>query len=304
MRKLMLLAVALVSLAVAVSAGAKTVTVTITKNGYVPSSVTLAAGDTIQFTNTDTVAHQVEMKPTTGVTCAPNPLVLQPAQSGSCTFRTADKFTYSDPNVRGNTFRGSVTVTGAAETLTLAAKPQIVVYGGKTTLSGAASSQQAGQNVDLLGSACGVAPASTAASKVTTVATTTGGAFSALVQPLKNTAYTAKLRNTSSQAVTVKVRPRLRLGKVALKRYSLRVSAAQSFASKYATFQRYNAALSRWVKVKRVLLRANSTGVAPTVISSVTFRSSVPARLRVRVILPQLQVGSCYLAGRSNVIRS
>lgn len=304
MRKLMLLAVALVSLAVAVSAGAKTVTVTITKNGYVPSSVTLAAGDTIQFTNTDTVAHQVEMKPTTGVTCAPNPLVLRPAQSGSCTFRTAGKFTYSDPNVRGNTFRGSVTVTGAAETLTLAAKPQIVVYGGKTTLSGAASSQQAGQNVDLLGSACGVAPASTAASKVTTVATTTGGAFSALVQPLKNTAYTAKLRNTSSQAVTVKVRPRLRLGKVALKRYSLRVSAAQSFAGKYATFQRYNAALSRWVKVKRVLLRANSTGVAPTVISSVTFRSSVPARLRVRVILPQLQVGSCYLAGRSNVIRS
>jgi plastocyanin len=304
MRKLMLLAVALVSLAVAVSGGAKTVTVTITKNGYVPSSVTLAAGDTIQFTNTDTVAHQVEMKPTTGVTCAPNPLVLQPAQSGSCTFRTADKFTYSDPNVRGNTFRGSVTVTGAAETLTLAAKPQIVVYGGKTTLSGAASSQQAGQNVDLLGSACGVAPASTAASKVTTVATTTGGAFSALVQPLKNTTYTAKLRNTSSQAVTVKVRPRLRLGKVALKRYSLRVSAAQSFAGKYATFQRYNAALGRWVKVKRVLLRANSTGVAPTVVSSVTFRSSVPARLRVRVILPQLQVGSCYLAGRSNVIRS
>jgi plastocyanin len=304
MRKLTLLAVALVSLAVAVSAGAKTVAVTITKNGYVPSSVTLAAGDTIQFTNTDTVAHQVEMKPTTGVTCAPNPLVLQPAKSGSCTFRTAGKFTYSDPNVRGNTFRGSVTVTGAAETLTLAAKPQIVVYGAKTTLSGAVSSQQAGQNVDLLGSACGVAPASTAASKVTTVATTTGGAFSALVQPLKNTAYTAKLRNTSSQAVTVKVRPRLRLGKVALKRYSLRVSAAQSFAGKYATFQRYNAALSRWVKVKRVLLRANSTGVAPTVISSVTFRSSVPARLRVRVILPQLQVGSCYLAGRSNVIRS
>jgi plastocyanin len=304
MRKLTLLAVALVSLAVAVSAGAKTVTVTITKNGYVPSFVTLAAGDTIQFTNTDTVAHQVEMKPTTGVTCAPNPLVLRPAQSGSCTFRTAGKFTYSDPNVRGNTFRGSVTVTGAAETLTLAAKPQIVVYGGKTTLSGAASSQQAGQNVDLLGSACGVAPASTAASKVTTVATTTGGAFSALVQPLKNTAYTAKLRNTSSQAVTVKVRPRLRLGKVALKRYSLRVSAAQSFAGKYATFQRHNAALRRWVKVKRVLLRANSTGVAPTVVSSVTFRSSVPARLRVRVILPQLQVGSCYLAGRSNVIRS
>jgi len=300
MRKLVLLAVALVALAVVVAAGAKTVTVSITKNGYVPSDVTLAAGDTIQFTNTDTVAHQVELKSPTGVTCAPSPLVLQPAQSGSCTFATAGKFTYSDPNVRGNTFRGSVTVPGAAETLTLAAKPLIVVYGGKTTLSGAVSTQKVGENVDLLATACG----QTAASKATTVATTTGGAFSALVQPLKNTAYTAKLRNTSSQAVTVKVRPRLRLGKLAAKRYSLRVSAARSFAGKYATFQRYNAALARWVTVKRVLLRANSTGVAPTVISSVTFRSSVPARVRIRVILPQLQVGSCYLAGRSNVILS
>ena len=300
MRKLVLLAVALVALAVVVAAGAKTVTVSITKNGYVPSDVTLAAGDTIQFTNTDTVAHQVELKSPTGVTCAPSPLVLQPAQSGSCTFATAGKFTYSDPNVRGNTFRGSVTVTGAAETLTLAAKPLIVVYGGKTTLSGAVSTQKVGENVDLLATACG----QTAASKATTVATTTGGAFSALVQPLKNTAYTAKLRNTSSQAVTVKVRPRLRLGKVAAKRYSLRVSAARSFAGKYATFQRYNATLRRWVNVKRVLLRANSTGVAPTVISSVTFRSSLSGRPRIRVVLPQLQVGACYMAGTSNAILS
>jgi plastocyanin len=300
MRKLMLLAVAFVSLAAAVSVGAKTVTVTITKNGYVPSSLTLAAGDTIQFTNSDTVAHQVEFKPTTGVTCAPNPLVLQPAKSGSCTFGTAGKFTYSDPNVRGNTFRGTVNVTSPTETLTLGATPQILIYGGKTTLSGALSTQQVGQNVDLLGTACG----QTAASKAATVATTTGGAFSALVQPLNTTAYTAVLRSTSSQAVSVKVRPRLRLGRVAVRRYSLRVSASQSFAGKYATFQRYNAVLRRWVNVKRVLLRADSTGVAPTVISSVTFRSSVPARRRVRAILPQLQVGSCYLAGRSNMILS
>jgi len=228
---------------------------------------------------------------------------LQPAQSGSCTFLNPGTFSYSDPNVRGNTFRGNVTVTGApppADALTLAAKPMIVVYGGKPALSGVLSTQKAGENVDVLGTACG----DTAASKVITVATTTGGAFSTLVQPLKNTAYTAKVKNTSSQPVTVKVRPRLRLGKVAVKRYSLRVSAAQSFAGKYGTLQRYNGTLKRWTIVKRVLLRANSTGVAPTVISSVTFRASVPARVRIRVILPQLQVGSCYLGGTSNAILS
>ena len=34
--------------------------------------------------------------------------------------------------------------------------------------------------------------------------------------------------------------PRLRLGRVAAHRYSLRVFAAQSFAGKFATFQRFN----------------------------------------------------------------
>jgi len=301
-RKFLLTAGAAMALVFVGAAGAKTVTVSITKNGYVPSAVTIAVGDSVQFTNSDTVAHQVTFKSTTGVTCAPNPLVLQPAQSGACTFAAPGTFTYSDPNVKGNTFRGTVTVTGQApaEAVTLTARPQTLVYGGKVTLTGTLSNQKVGENVDVLATACGL----TAGTKVTTVQTTTGGAYSAVVTPLNNTVYTVKVKNTSSQPVTVKVRPRLRLGKVAPQRYSLRVIAAQSFAGKYGTFQRYNGTLRRWVNVKRVLLRANSTGVAPTVISSVSFRSTIKARLKVRVILPQLQVGSCYLPGTSNTILS
>ena len=139
---------------------------------------------------------------------------------------------------------------------------------------------------------------------MTTVQTTTGGAYVAVVRPLKNTVYTVKVKSTTSPTVTAKVRPKLRLRKLAAHRYSLRVFAAQSFAGKYGTFQRFNGTLGRWVTVKRVLLRANSTGVAPTVISSVTFRSTIRPLLKVRVVLPQLQVGSCYRPGRSNVIRS
>ena len=301
-RRMLMAVVAVMSLAVVGVAVAATVPVSITKNGYVPNAATIAVGDTVQFTNSDTVAHQVVFKTVTGVTCTPNPLVLQPTQTGVCTFASPGTFTYDDPNVKGNTFRGSVTVTGqvAAETLTLSAKPQTVVYGGKVTLTGALSNQKVGENVDVLATACG----QTAATKVTTVQTTTGGAYTAVVQPLQNTVYTVKVKSTSSPAVTVKAQPRLRLGKVAAHRYSLRVFAAQSFAGKYGTFQRYNTALARWVNVKRVLLRANSTGVAPTVTSSVSFRSTVPARVKVRVVLPQLQVGSCYLPGRSNTILS
>ena len=98
--------------------------------------------------------------------------------------------------------------------------------------------------------------------------------------------------------------PSLRLVKVARHKYTLRVSAAQSFAGKYATFQRYRATTKRWVKVKLVLLKANTTGVAPTVVTAATFRSGIKANVRVRVTLGARQVGSCYLAGRSNTIRS
>jgi plastocyanin len=302
MRKLMLIAIALVSLAIAGAAGATTATVTITTNGYVPKAVTIAAGDAVQFTNGDTVPHQIVFKTTTGVACVPSPLVLQPAQSGTCTFQAAGKFAYSDPNVQGNTFRGTVTVGGAppADTLTLAVKPQLVVYGGKVTLAGTLSNQKVGENVEVFAERCG----QTAASKVTRVQTTTGGAFTAVVQPLENTVYAVKVRNTTSPTLAVQLRPRLRLGKLAPHRYSLRVFAARSFAGKHATFQRYNGALGRWIKVKRVLLRANAAGVAPTVISSVSFRSAIKPGLKVRVALPLLQVGSCYRPGRSNVILS
>jgi len=300
MRKMILLA-AVTALAVAVSsAAAKTVTVTITKNGYVPNSVAIGQGDTVQFMNSDTVAHQVTFKSTAGVTCSPNPLVLQPGANGSCTFQNAGNYSYSDPNAKGNTFRGTVTVTAAPASLSLTAKPVLVIYGSPDLLAGKLSTQQTGENVDVLAQQCG-APSAT---KTATVQTTTGGVYSATVKPLMNTAYTTKFKAVASSVVTVRVRPRLRLARVAPHRYTLRVFGATSFAGKYASFQRYNSTLRRWVAVRTVLLKANSTGVAPTVITAGSFRSSVPGGLRVRVTLGQAQVGSCYAPGLSNTIRS
>src|SRR6476469_7652070 len=169
MRKILIAVIALSSLALAGAAGAKTVTVSITKNGYVPSSTTIAAGDVVQFTNADTVAHQVVFKTTTGVTCTPAGLVLQAGQSGSCTFATAGSYTYNDPTVTGNTYRGAVTGTAPPDTFSLAAAPQAVGYGGKVTLTGTLSSHKVGESIDVLAQQCG----QPAASKVATVQTAT-----------------------------------------------------------------------------------------------------------------------------------
>jgi plastocyanin len=62
-RKVLLTAVVLMSLMIVAVAAAKTVAVSITKNGYVPKEVTIAAGDTVRFTNSDTIAHRSSSRP-------------------------------------------------------------------------------------------------------------------------------------------------------------------------------------------------------------------------------------------------
>ena len=285
-------------LAITGGAAADTATVTITKSGYVPGAATVAQGGSVQFVNSDTVVHQVVFKTTTGVTCTPNPLVLQAGQSGTCTFQAAGSTTYSDPNAKGNTFRGTVTITAIAEAITLVSAQHRVTFGSLVSLSGVLSNHKAGENVDVVATACG----SSAPNKVLTVQTTTNGAFAASVQPLMNTTYTVKSRSAMSAATSITVRPKLRLGKVAAHRFSLRATAAQTFAGKYGSFQRYNG--TRWASVRTILLRATSTGVEPTVVTSAGWRSALKPGLRVRAILNQPQVGACYAPGISNTIRS
>lgn len=307
MRKLLVLLIAVAALAAAGAAArsgktatAASQTVTITHTGYTPTSVSITTGESVVFTNSDAATHLVDFKSTTGMTCATSvPFAVQPGQAVSCTFSIVGKFNFSDLANKGKSFHGTVTV-GKALVSSLAVTPKAVIYGRKTTLAGVLASQQSGQSLQVLGQACGA----TASAALATVTTTTGGAFSYQAQPTKQTAYTVKDKNVTSSAATVKVQPRLRLRKVARHRFSLRIFAAQSFAGKYASFQRYRPALKHWRGVKRVRLRASSTGTAPTVITTARFRSGIKARQRVRVVIGQKQVGACYVAGRSNTIRS
>jgi plastocyanin len=301
MRPLSIACVALVVLvASGAVAGAKTSTVTITKNGYVPKDLSILPEDIVAFTNGDSVAHQVSFKASSGLTCTPNPLVLQPAAAGSCVFHAAGSYSYSDPNTKGNTFRGSITVTAPPDSLTLAAKPLLLIFGGKVTGTGTVSTAKAGESVDVWAQPCGAS----GAQKLTTVQTTTGGAYTISVQPLLNTIYTTKLRSASSAPSSVRLRPLMKLTRLAAHRYSLRVSAGETFAGKYAAFQRYNGTLKRWVAVKAIPLKASKAGVGPTVISVASFRSTVKTGLRIRATLAQAQVGTCYAPGISNTTRS
>jgi plastocyanin len=300
-RKLLLVAALVVS-AVALPAAAATVTITITKTGFQPATVSIKTGDSVTFTNSDTVAHQVVFKNTNGIQCA-QPLVVQPGASGTCAFTRAGKYAFSDPAQKGKGFKGTVNVAQGPAGVSLGASKRVVTYGGKTTLSGSISSGQANQKVTVNAQPCG----QSTFTALTTVTTGSGGAYSYVAQPAVITTYQVRWKSAASSVVTVKVRPRVRLRKVAPRKFRVAVSARQSFAGKTATFQRYSTLRRRWVAVRRLTLRAPSTTtlpINPTAVARRTFRARVRAGLKVRVLLPKTQVGACYAAGVSNVVRS
>jgi plastocyanin len=299
MRKLLvpLLAVAMLAVAGA-AAGGTSKTVTISHTGYSPTAVSITTGDSVAFKNADTVSHTVDFNSTSGVQCsAAVPLVIPAGQSASCTFSNAGTYKFSDPASKKKSFRGTITVTVPLVS-SLSAKPKVVVYGNKSTLSGKLASGQSGEAVQVRAQACG----ENKSTLVATVTSTAGGAFSYQAQPAKKTTYTLSNKGLTA-SIGVGVKPSMLLGKVRRHHYKLQVTAAQSFVGKIATFQRYSRTLKRWVKVKRVTLKTSTAGTAPTVITAATFRSSVKAK-RVRASLGAKQVAPCYAAGHSNTIHS
>ena len=296
-------AAAATTVTVALAGGSAVVGATITSGGFTPASVRVAQFDTVRWSNNDSVSHSITFSSTDGVVCA-QPLVIAAGTNGSCQVMKAGKYTYSDPTVKkGNKFHGSIDVAAAPVSLTFAAAPLSVTYLGRTTVSGVLSSQAAGETVTGLAQSCG----QSSPSKLGTVTTTTGGAFALVAQPPTNTAYAATYRNVNSPTTQVNVRPRLALAKLALNKYRIRVTAAQTFKGRYVAFQRYNAATLRWVFVKSVVLRVVTpiAGTLPgTTTTSSTFLATQKRGLKLRVVMSKTQVGSCYIAGTSNTIRN
>jgi len=296
----MILSACVALFSTAVVANAATVDVSITKTAYVPATASASTADSVKFTNNDTAAHQVAFKSTAGVSCSPTPFTLQPGQSGNCTFSTPGTYAYGDPSAA--TLQGSLTIAepAASPMLSVFAQPDDAIYASKVTLTGELSTKKAGADIVVLATPCNRSEATKAA----TMQTTSNGEYTIELRPARNTVFIVQAGAVKSSPVTVKVRPRVRLGRVGAHRYSLRVFASQKFAGRLATVQRYAVARERWVFVKRVRLHSNSTNILPTVISSVAFRSLLPPHARLRVLLPQSQLGSCYLTGTSNTIRA
>lgn len=280
------------ALAVLPAAGAADRTVTIAGTGFSPKDVTVAAGDSVTWRNTDSKPHQVTFDK------APCNHVIAAGGSASCTFRAGGKFNYRDPTQPGGAFRGTVTVTGPRTSVTLGASRKVAPFHAPVTLSGVVSNQQAGESVAVSAQECG----KTGFTQLGSATTAAGGNWSFVVKPGLNTVYRARWRVTDSPTATVQVSPAVRLTRLR-SRFTVRVSATHGFLGKLVFFQRHRPAVRRWATLKRVKLATVKPPVGGAVVSSVSFRSRVRTGWRVRVLLPQAQTGACYVTAASNTLR-
>jgi plastocyanin len=285
MKRMLYVVFAALVLAIPATSSARTdatINVKITQGAFAPASVTINTGDTVTWTNNTNGMHQVVSDD--GVFVSP---VLTAGQSYSFTFKAAGKYVYHD--ALHPALKGTTTVTGPPPEVTLSAGTAIVTYGGSTTISGKVSSGDASASVVISSRTVG----SSSTQQVATVTTGTGGTFTTTVKPSMQTTYTATWKGTTSQSVTVAVRPKIAFAHYGKTRFVAKVRTATSLEGHLLYLQR-NTGVG-WITVKRVRLGPTGGAIfaAPHLRGYRTYR----------VYLTSAQAGNGYLDAASSKVR-
>jgi len=292
MRRVTLLAATTLALVLAAPASSATVTVSIKRAGFTPKTVNINQGDSVTWTNNDTINHQVVAN--NGNYASP---ILGPGKSWTHKFTHGGTFRYHDSLHPALT--GTVVVKGAPPQVSLVASAPVVKYGATVTLSGAVSNKKAGETVTLVQLPFG----ETTKQVVATLQTTTNGAFTYTVTPQVNTTYQAQWPGKSESSVTVQVQPAIKLPFVSRTGFfHFYVTAGQSFAGKNVFLQRYTLTKT-WVNIRTLTLGSQSGRL----ISVKFVKRLVPrGRWSIRVFMPATEMGGGYLdswSGTQPVVR-
>jgi plastocyanin len=291
MRRAILLVVGSLALMLAAPASSANTGVQIKRTGFVPATVTINSNDSVTWTNTDTINHQVVANG--GSFASP---ILAPGKTYARTFRNGGTFRYHDG--LHPTLRGTVIVRGAPPQVTLAASAPIVKFGAQITLSGAVSNKRSGETVTLTALPFGQSTKQV----VATLQTSTNGAFSFGVTPQLNTLYQAQWRSSES-SVTVQVQPVIKLPYVSRTGYyHFYVTAGQSFAGRFVFVQRFTLSHT-WVNLTRLQLGTQSGRI----LSINAVRKMLPrGRWSVRIFMPATEMPGGYTdswSGTQPVVR-
>jgi plastocyanin len=250
---------------------AATKTVQIKRNAFSPATVSIVAGDTIVWRNTDTRDHQVVS--TTGTFASP---VLRAGRSYSFTFQEAGIYRYRDALYPWG--------AGPPPAVTLGVSDPQISFGERITLTGQVNNKKAGEQVALTSLPYG----QTSPIVLATVVSGADGTFAFVVKPSILTVYQASWKTAKSLQVTTAVAPTITFGRSTL--WIARVYAGRSMTGKTIQVQRLSP-LGQWVTLKRVLLGPDS---------KVRFALTLPKGVsKLRLAMSVNQAGAGYLAGFS-----
>jgi plastocyanin len=259
-------------------ASTATKAVSIRAAGFQPASVTIATGDAVKWTNRDTKTHQIVANNGSFASG-----VIRPGNGYTHVFRAAGTFRYHDALHPALT--GKVIVKGPPPAVTIGAALPILLYGQSTHISGAVSSQNAGENVTIWAQPYGQA----SYAQVSTLKTTTNGVWDYVVKPTLLTNYIARWKGIASQPISVQLRPNV-LFSVAKRYASVKVKSDRSLVGRKVYVQRFTR-FGQWVKMRRVILGAHSAKL---------FRLRLrPGKYTLRIFMSLNQVGPGYLDGFS-----
>ena len=281
MRKMLIALVALLpALGAAAAVGAATTTLQVTKNGFTPKTVTVTAGDTVTWHNSDTKSHQVVAD--NGSFASP---VLAAGQSWSYTPTKSGSFGYRDSYATSHT--GDLKVKAPPASLTLGSSLSTVIYGSSTQLNGQISNQLSNQPVTLSAQQYGKSVQS-----VQSTTTQSSGTYIFGVTPTISTTYTTHYTVSNSNPVTVNVAPRVGFGRSG-RTFIAKVTSDLSYTGKYVMVQKKNK-VGGWYTFKRLYLGDSSRA---------TFTSHLPkGSYTMRLYLPASQAGLGYVQSVSRMI--
>ena len=278
MRHALRIAIVLAVLVIAEPALAATRNVSIRPNGFVPTRVVVNAGDTVRWTNNDTVNRQVVSNSGHFVS-----RVLRPRQTYQFTFSVAGTYRYHDGLKPAQT--GTVVVQGPPPSVSIAASDGDIEFGTGIHLAGVISSREPNRMVRIFGQPSGQA----SFVEVATVTTTTGGVFDTAVAPTSITNYYAQWGARRSAVIAVQVRTKLTLTRRA-GFFIAKATAGRSYNRRWVFIQRRNA-FGQWITLKRVFLNASSAQ---------RFKTRLPrGKSLLRVLMPSEQAGPGYLGNVS-----
>jgi plastocyanin len=253
-------------------------TVSIKSTGFAPKTVTIAGGDTVTWKNVDTVNHQVVANGGAFASgqIAPNRIYAK---------RIDTPGTYGYHDALHPTLKGTVKVTGAPPSVSIAASTSIAVYGNAIHVGGAISPAAVGDTVSVWGQ-----PAGTASfQKLADVQTTTNGVWDFPTTPELLTSYKATWKGKTSAIIMVAVQPQLRLQRAGS--WFVARAKPNKYAGHWVYVQRMNR-FGEWTSLRKVVFNGQSA-------KRFKMRNLPHGLNRLRIFITTNQAGSGYFHGPS-----